>query len=51
MARYRNAASHYLSEWVIKFNGLSEAADSEVDKAHISRVFVANILESLSSLT
>ena len=35
-----------VSEWVIKFNGLSADSDSEV---HISRVIIAYTLESLSS--
>ena len=39
------------SEWVIKFNGLSRTADSEVHKVHISRVIIACTLKSLSSPT
>ena len=36
------------SEWVIKFNGLSRTADSEVHIVHISRVIIACTLKSLS---
>ena len=36
-------------EWVIKFYGLSRAADSEVHIVHISRVIIACTLKSLSS--
>ena len=39
---------HWVSEWVIKFNGLSRTADSEVHIVHISRVFIACTLKSLS---
>ena len=38
-----------VSEWVIKFNGLSRTADSEVHIVHISRVIIAWTLKSLSS--
>ena len=38
-------------EWVIKFNSLSRAADSEVHAVHISHVIIAYTYESLSSLT
>ena len=37
-----------VSEWVIKFNGLSRTADSEVHIVHISRVIIACTLKSLS---
>ena len=40
-----------VSEWVIKFNGLSWTADSEVHVVHISCVIIAYTLEWLSSLT
>ena len=40
-----------VSEWVIKFNGLSRTADSEVHIVHISRVIIACTLKSLSSPT
>ena len=32
-----------VSEWVIKFNGLSRTADSEVHIVHISRWFSARL--------
>ena len=38
-----------VSEWVIKFYGLSRTADSEVHIVHISRVIIACTLKSLSS--
>ena len=38
-------------EWVIKFNGLSRTADSEVHIVHISRVIIACTLKSLSPPT
>ena len=41
----------WVSEWVIKFNGLSRTADSEVHIVHISRVIIACTLKSLSSPT
>ena len=41
----------WLSEWVIKFNGLSRTADSEVHIVHISRVIIACTLKSLSPPT
>ena len=37
-----------VSEWVIRFNGLSRTADSEVHIVHISRVIIACTLKSLS---
>ena len=40
-----------VSEWVIKFNGLSRTADSEVHIVHISRVIIACTLKSLSPPT
>ena len=40
-----------VSEWVIKFNGLSQTADSEVHIVHISRVIIACTLTSLSPPT
>ena len=40
-----------VSEWVIKFYGLSRTADSEVHIVHISRVIIACTLKSLSSPT
>ena len=40
-----------MNEWVIKFNGLSRTADSEVHVIHISRLIILCTLESLSSLT
>ena len=40
-----------MSEWMIKFNGLSRIADSEVHVIHISRVILTYTLESLSSHT
>ena len=39
------------SEWVIKFNGLSRTADSEVHIVHISCVIIACTLTSLSPPT
>ena len=41
-------SNNTMSEWVIKFNCLS---DSKVHIVHISSVIVAYTLESLSSLT
>ena len=35
----------WVSEWVIKFNGLSRTADSEVHIVHISRVIIACTLK------
>ena len=43
--------SEQVSEWVIKFNGLSQTAGSKVHTVHISYVIIAYTLESLSSLT
>ena len=40
-----------VSEWMIKFKGLSRTAGSEVHEVHISRVIISYTLESLSSLT
>ena len=40
-----------VSEWVIKFNGLSRTADSKVHIVHISRVIIACTLKSLSPPT
>ena len=45
------SAEKWVSEWVIKFNGLSRTADSEVHIVHISRVIMAFTLKSLSSPT
>ena len=45
------SASMWVSEWVIKFNGLSRTADSEVHIVHISRVIIACTLNSLSPPT
>ena len=39
-----------VSEWVIKFNGLSQRVDTEVHVIHISRVIITYALESLPSL-
>ena len=44
-------ATSPVSEWVIKFNGLSRTADSEVHIVHISRVIIACTLKSLSPPT
>ena len=41
----------WVSEWMIKFNGLSRTADSEVHVVHVSHVIIACTLESLYSLT
>ena len=41
----------FTSEWVIKFNGLSWAADIKVHVIHKSNVTITYTLESLSSLT
>ena len=43
--------SFITSEWVIKFNGLSRTADSEVHIVHISHVIIACTLKSLSPPT
>ena len=47
----KNDLMYQVSEWVIKFNGLSRTADSEVHIVHISRVIIACTLKSLSSPT
>ena len=41
----------WVSEWVIKFNGLSRTADSNVHIVNISRVIIACTLKSLSPPT
>ena len=46
---YMNMKPSWVSEWVIKFYGLSRTADSEVHIVHISRVIIACTLKSLSS--
>ena len=45
------ASDGNFAKWVIKFNGLSWTADSEVHVVHISRVIITYALESSSSLT
>ena len=45
------APNHWVSEWVIEFNGLSQTANSEVHIVHISRVIIACTLKSLSPPT
>ena len=40
-----------LREWMTKYKGLSQTADSEIVVVHLSRVIIACTLESLPSLT
>ena len=49
--QHQDISNYQVSEWVIKFNGLSRTADSEVHIVHISRVIIACTLKSISSPT